>query len=87
MYQFKIKQQDDGGYRFELGDIKILLDGYTVQNGQHQLSNPNKAIAYFNIENNLYGISNDPLQYNTAEAFFDAISKQYSVFTTKRKTA
>lgn len=79
MYQFKIRKQDDGVYRFELGGIKLLVDGYTVMEDRHVITTPQKAIAYFNIENNIYGISNE--NFETAEAFYDAISKQYSIFT------
>ncbi len=81
MYQFNIKALEDGGYRFELGNIKMLVDDYTIDHDQHQFRNPNKAVAYFVIDNNMYGISNNPMHYNTAEQFFDAISSQYGVFT------
>jgi hypothetical protein len=80
MYQFKIKKREDGGYRFDLGDIKMLVDGYTIKDGKHILTNPGKAIAYFNTDDNIYGVSNESQHLNTAEAFFDSISKQYSVF-------
>ena len=83
MYQFKIKNQDDGSYRFELGDINVIIDGYRIENGTHVLTNPNKAIAYFNVENNIYGISNEPFHFYTAEAFYDAIYRQYELFTKK----
>ena len=81
MYQFRIKNQEDGGYKFELGNINIISEGYIIENGQHVFTNPNKAIAYFNVENNIYGVSNDPLNFYTAEAFYDAIREQYKVFT------
>jgi hypothetical protein len=80
MYQFKIKKQEGGGYKFELGVISIIIDGYTIKDDTHLLSNPGKAIAYFCIEDNLYGISNDPLHYYTVEAFYDAMNKQYMIF-------
>ncbi|MES2703945.1 MAG: hypothetical protein V4649_14995 [Bacteroidota bacterium] len=79
MYQFKIRKQDDGVYRFELGGIKLLVDEFTVKEDRHVLANPTKAIAYFSIDNNIYGISNE--NFETAEAFYDAISKQYLIFT------
>ena len=80
MYQFKIKKQENGGYRFELGVINILIVGYTVQGEQHILSNPNNAIAYFNLEDNIYGISNQNQQYPTVEAFYEAMEEQYKMF-------
>lgn len=79
MYQFKIRKQDDGVFRFELGGIKLLVDNYQVKGDRHVIANPRKAIAYFNIDNNIYGISNE--NFETAEAFYDAISKQYHIFT------
>jgi hypothetical protein len=85
MYQFKIRKQDDGVYRFELGGIKLLVDDYLVDKNQHVLTNPRKTIAYFNIENNIYGISNEI--YETAEAFYDAISRQYHIFTDEEELA
>ena len=85
MYEFKIKQQEDGGYRFELEGIRMIVPGYSIQEGKHRLENPDKAIAYFMIDENIYGISNDPMNVETAEAFYDAIVKQYKVFTTDKK--
>lgn len=80
MYQFKIKNQEDGSYKFELGNINLIVDGYVIENNQHKLNNPGKAIAYFNIENNIYGVSNDPGSFCTAEEFYDAINQQYQIF-------
>jgi hypothetical protein len=37
-------------------------------------------VAYFDIENNLYGVLNEPAQYRTAEEFHDAMVNQYNVF-------
>ncbi len=86
MYQFKIKEQESGGYRFELGKINILLEGYTIKDDIHLLLNPDKAIAYFNIEDRLYGISNNvPLCFSSVEAFYEAIYQQYLVFTNNGK--
>ncbi len=81
MYQFRIKNQEDGGYRFELDNINIISEGYILENDQHVLTNPNKAIAYFNVDNNIYGVSNQQLNYYTVEAFYEAIKEQYRLFT------
>ena len=81
MYHFRIIKQLDGGYRFELGDIKMFIDNYNVVNDKHRLTNPGKAIAYFNMEDSIYGISNEPYRYSTAEEFFDVISQQYKMFS------
>ena len=86
MYQFKIKKQESGDYRFELGAIKLLVDGYTVNEGKHLLTNPNKTVGYFNIGNNVYGVSNDLMNFPTAEAFYEAIKKQYLIFTGNEST-
>jgi hypothetical protein len=81
MYQFKIKKQEEGGYRFELDNIKMLVDDYSIRDGKHLLSHPNKAIGYFNFGGNVNGIGNIPEDFDTAEAFYDVIKKQYRIFT------
>ena len=81
MYKFKIKEQEDGGYKFELDNIKMIVDDFSISNDKHMLTHPDKAIAYFIINDNIYGISNDPMNFDTAEAFYDAILKQYQIFT------
>ncbi len=80
MYQFRIKKQEDGGYKFELDGINMLIDDYQVKGDKHLLAHPGKAIAYFNIDANIYGVSNDPQNFETAEAFYDAVCQQYQIF-------
>jgi hypothetical protein len=58
----------------------MLVDDFVIQNDRHLLKNPQKAVAYFDIENNLYGVLNEPAQYRTAEEFHDAMVNQYNVF-------
>lgn len=81
MYHFKIKKEEGGEFRFELGGINMLVDNYLIKENQHFLSNPGKVIAYFNVDDNLFSVSNDPLNFETAEAFYDEICKQYKIFT------
>ncbi len=81
MYRFRIRQQEDGVYKFERGGIVILADDYTLEGGKHVLAKPGKAIAYFNIHNNIYGVCNDPHHYRTVEEFYDALREQYLLFT------
>ncbi len=87
MYQFKINKVQEGGYKFELEGIKLLVDDYTVVNGKHLLKTPNKAFAFFNIGNDVYSISNEPLHLDSAEALYDTIIQQYNMFghTSKHK--
>ena len=80
MYQFKIVKVQEGGYKFELEGIKILVDGYSINDNVHVLKNPTKAFAFFNVEQDIYGISNEPLKLGSAEALYDAIYQQYNVF-------
>ena len=87
MYQFNIKKQDTGGYKFELGGINILTEEYMIQDDRHKLMNPSKTIAYFSVDDNIFGVANDPLSFNTAEELYDSINKQYSIFTTSSKNA
>ena len=84
MYQFKIKKQDDGVYRFELGSIKMLIDDYVIKEDKHLLANPKKAIAFFIFEDNIYGVSNEPVNFDSAEAFYDAMNKQYHILNGDR---
>ncbi|NDC42110.1 MAG: hypothetical protein EBZ77_11265 [Chitinophagia bacterium] len=77
MYQFRITQQESGGFRFEYNGIKILVDDYFIKDGKHFLKSPDKAIAYFDIENNIYGISNEPMHFASAEDFHDAMVSQF----------
>lgn len=84
MYQFKINKQDDGVYRFELGGIKMLIEDYVIKEDKHLLANPKKAIAFFIFEDNIYGVSNEPVNFDSAEAFYDAMSKQYLILNTDR---
>ena len=80
MYHFKIVKVQEGGYRFELGGVKLLVDDYSVINDEHKLKTPNKAIAFFNIGDDVYGISNDSLNMDTAEALYDTMTRQYKLF-------
>ena len=80
MYEFRITKQESGGYRFELKGIKMLVDDYIVKDGKHFFTNPPKAIAYFDVESNLYGVVNEPYRYSTAEDFHDAMEREYSQF-------
>ena len=81
MYQFKIIKLEDGGYRFELGAIKMFIDGFSIRDNKHFITTPRKAIGYFNIDGNIYGVSNDPPKCTSAEAFYDSMSRQYLIFT------
>ena len=80
MYQFKIRKQEDGGYKFELGSIKMFIDDYSIKDDKHILAHPDKAVAYFNLGGNVYGVSNEPRNFDTAEAFYDAMCTQYMMF-------
>jgi hypothetical protein len=80
MYHFKIVKVQEGGYKFELEGIKLLVDDYSVINDKHLLKTPNKAFAFFNIGEDIYGISNESMNLDTAEALYDTMTGQYSVF-------
>ena len=85
MYQFKIIKTQEGGYKFELDGIKLIVDDYSIMNNRHMLKTPNKAIAFFNIGDDIYGISNEPLNLKSAEELFDTIKLQYRMFTVSEK--
>lgn len=80
MYQFNIVKNEDSSWRFELGGISLIIDGFTVKNERHWVKNPDRAIAFFNVNGNLYGIANQTNNCNTAEEFYDMMQKQYAYF-------
>jgi hypothetical protein len=80
MYRFDIEQQKDGTWKFELDGINLIVDGFAVDNNKHVINNPHKAIAYFNIEGHLYGLSNQVRTCGTAEEFYDIMRQQFAVF-------
>jgi len=80
MYQFNIAADESGAWRFELNGINLLLDGFVIKDDKHWIENPTKAMAFFNINGHLYGISNELITYKTAEDFFDTMSNQYTIF-------
>jgi hypothetical protein len=77
MLRFKIRNTEDSGFIFHFGNIKIMVKDYFIQDEQHLLLPPENAIAYFEYEHNIYGVSNAQLMYKTAEDLFEAISIQF----------
>ena len=85
MYQFNIIKLDEGGFKFELGAIKMFIDDFTIRNNKHSIKNPDKAIGYFSFDGNIYGVSNNALNIDTVEAFYDSMSKQYAMFNNDKR--
>ena len=79
MYPFNIIKQDDQVYRLELDGINMLIDGYSIHDDKHWFNDTHKAIAFFSIEDNLYGVSNEPSNFTTAEEFYDNMLPQYLI--------
>ncbi|MBS1687154.1 MAG: hypothetical protein JSS96_00395 [Bacteroidetes bacterium] len=84
MYKFQIAQEKDGGWRFELDGITLLIDGFFIKDDKHWITNPKKAIAFFYIASNLYGVLNDIRTYTTAEELFDSMHEQYLILKGSR---
>lgn len=80
MYQFNIVKNEDNSWRFELGGINLIVDDYFIKDEKHWITTPKKAIAFFNINGNLYGIANKTKSCSTAEEFYDLMQEQYSFF-------
>jgi hypothetical protein len=80
MYQFNIVKNEDSSWRFELSGISLIVDDFVVKDEKHWIKNPAKAIAFFNINGNLYGIANQTSTCCTAEEFYDMMKEQYSYF-------
>lgn len=95
MYQFRKEKNKDGIWKFELNGIKLLVNDFVIKGEKHWLTNPIKTIGFFNIDNNMYGVSNTKeVVYNTAEDFYDSMVQQYYILkdglssgSTERKTA
>lgn len=80
MYQFNIVKNDDSSWRFELGGINLIVDDYSVKDEKHYIKTPQKAIAFFNINGNLYGLANQASSCRTAEDFYEMMQEQYTYF-------
>jgi hypothetical protein len=80
MYQFNIVKNDDCSWRFELGGINLIVEDFQVKDEKHYITNPEKAIAFFNINGNLYGIANQAQTCCTAEDFYEMMKEQYRYF-------
>ncbi len=82
MYPFNKAQQEDRSWSFELNGINVAMDDFFIKDDKHWFKNPYKAIVYFNIEGNLYGLSNLADPKPTAEDLYDLMSGQYAYFNT-----
>jgi len=80
MYAFNKLQQEDGTWCFEMNGIHLVFGSFFVRSGLHWMESPEQAIAFFNIEGNLYGLSNSTNTSRTAEAFYDVMFSQYAYF-------
>jgi len=81
MYQFNIVKNDENTWRFELDGIHLIIDDYLLKDEKHYIKTPQTAIAFFNINGNLYGIANQAAAcFYTAEEFYDVMREQYSYF-------
>lgn len=80
MYQFRKARNREGTWRFELNGIKLLVNDFVIRGEKHWLKDPAKTIGFFNVDNNLYGVSNtQPVVYNTAEDFYESLVQQYHI--------
>jgi hypothetical protein len=85
MYQFNIVQDDDGVWRFELGEISLLVDGFIIKGEKHYIKHPEKAYAYFNIHGHVYGVANEIKTFPTVEDFYDNMLQQYQIIRNDSK--
>lgn len=80
MYRFNIVKTDDNAWRFELDGINMIIDDYQLKDEKHYIKSPGKAIAFFNIKGNIYGIANPFQTCSTAEEFYEVMRSQYAYF-------
>lgn len=85
MYQFNKHKDEDGVWRFELGAISLLIDGFFIEDEKHHIKNPLKAIGFFNLNGHIYGVSNNLKDINTAEDFYDIMLQQYCIIRNGKK--
>ncbi len=79
MYPFnKVKEQLS--WRLELNGISIVTENFEIKEDFHWFNEPRLAIGYFNIDGNLYGLSNSEFTKFTAEEFFDVMNQHYQYF-------
>jgi hypothetical protein len=83
MYQFNIVHERDGDWRFELDGITLIIKGYAVKDGKHWMENPETAIAFFNLNGNVYSVSNNINRLKTAEDLYASLLKEYKIFRTQ----
>lgn len=83
MYQFSKEKMDSGEWKFELDDIKLFIDGFSIHDDKHWIKTPETAIAYFMQKDNVYSVSNVN-RLKTAEDLYDAMIAQYAFFSPNR---
>src|SRR5579883_242006 len=80
MYRFNKMKDERGGWRLELDGISILVDNFIMKDGKHWIKNPTNAIAFFQINESIYGVLNDIKTFLTVEDFYDCMLQQYLIF-------
>lgn len=87
MYQFKIIEDGEGTWRFELGGINLLIDGFSIKNDKHWIKHPEKAYAYFNVQGHVYGVANEIKTFPTVEDFYENMLMQYRILINDKASA
>lgn len=77
---FKIQPNEDGTWTFSAEGIHLILDGFKKEKGLHIIQNPERAMAYFMVRGNLYGLSNRMRTVHTVEALFEIMRRQHAFF-------
>lgn len=73
---YKIEKEPER-WKIEIEGFKFIIEDFEIRNQQHWIVNPMKAIGYFYVNNNIYGIRNlkKPL-CKTVEDFYKLLQKQ-----------
>ena len=82
-HAFEKTQNPDGTWQLDLDGIRLVVEGFEMRGGQHWLERAEEAVAYFLHEGNFYGISNNLMAHQTAEALYDDLRRQYQYFETE----
>ncbi len=79
-YAFQKTRDTEGRWQFDLHGIRLVVDGFEERDGRHWLQTPERAVAFFTLDGNFYGMSNNMVAHPTAEALYEDLRKQFIHF-------
>lgn len=86
-YAFQKTQDAEGRWQLDLNSIRLVVDGFEERNGRHWLQAPERAVAFFTLDGNFYGMANNLVAHPTAEALYEDLRQQFSHFDARATAA